>query len=345
MVRADLAGIDPSEIELQIRGRELVLAGHRKPEGGEERVYQQLEIEHGAFRRVIALGVDVDADAAQASYEDGILTVELPLADAVGRAHGPDPAAQRGRVIEVLGGEGEPAAPDAALPDELPGPAAARHGHLPRHADPARRRPGPLDPARQRRAGRRPDAGDARPARSPRSTRPSPDQLYDVGVAGHRRAHAQGARRLAADPRPGRPAREDRRSGSATEPYLDRARLRAARRGRGGPGADRADAQRPADVQPDHRGGPVPPRGAADGGRQPRGPVGAQPPDRRRAADQGSEEKQALLEEVDVGKRLRRLSEILARELDIVAIGSKIQSQVNVRDGEGRSASASCASS
>jgi ATP-dependent Lon protease len=40
------------------------------------------------------------------------------------------------------------------------------------------------------------------------------------------------------------------------------------------------------------------------------------------------EEKQALLEEVDVGKRLRRLSEILARELDIVAIGSKIQSQV-----------------
>jgi HSP20 family protein len=80
VVRADLAGIDPSEIELQIRGRELVLAGHRKPEGGEERVYQQLEIEHGAFRRVIPLGVDVDSDAAQASYEDGILTVELPLA-------------------------------------------------------------------------------------------------------------------------------------------------------------------------------------------------------------------------------------------------------------------------
>jgi ATP-dependent Lon protease len=40
------------------------------------------------------------------------------------------------------------------------------------------------------------------------------------------------------------------------------------------------------------------------------------------------EEKQALLEEIDVAKRLRRLSEILARELDIVAIGSKIQSQV-----------------
>ena len=36
----------------------------------------------------------------------------------------------------------------------------------------------------------------------------------------------------------------------------------------------------------DHRGGPVPARGAAAGGRQPRRPVGAQPPDRRLAADQ-----------------------------------------------------------
>jgi HSP20 family protein len=80
VVRADLAGIDPSEIALQIRGRELVLEGHRRPEGGEERVYQQLEVERGPFRRVVALGVDVDADAASASYEDGMLTVELPLA-------------------------------------------------------------------------------------------------------------------------------------------------------------------------------------------------------------------------------------------------------------------------
>jgi len=40
------------------------------------------------------------------------------------------------------------------------------------------------------------------------------------------------------------------------------------------------------------------------------------------------DEKQALLEEVDVAKRLRRLSEILARELDLISIGSRIQSQV-----------------
>jgi HSP20 family protein len=79
-VRADLAGIDPSEVALEIRGRELVLSGRRRLETAEQRVYQHLEIEHGPFRRVIALGVDVDPDAASAAYEDGMLIVELPLA-------------------------------------------------------------------------------------------------------------------------------------------------------------------------------------------------------------------------------------------------------------------------
>jgi ATP-dependent Lon protease len=41
-----------------------------------------------------------------------------------------------------------------------------------------------------------------------------------------------------------------------------------------------------------------------------------------------SEEKQELLEEVDVAARLRRLSSVLARELDVISLGSKIQSQV-----------------
>jgi ATP-dependent Lon protease len=41
-----------------------------------------------------------------------------------------------------------------------------------------------------------------------------------------------------------------------------------------------------------------------------------------------TEEKQELLEEVDVTRRLRRLSEILARELEVIQLGSKIQSQV-----------------
>ncbi|HWK26015.1 MAG TPA: Hsp20/alpha crystallin family protein [Solirubrobacter sp.] len=79
VVSADLAGIDPNAVQLEITGRELVLSGQRVTESADERVYQQLEIERGPFRRVVSLGADVDSEAAKATYEDGILTVELPL--------------------------------------------------------------------------------------------------------------------------------------------------------------------------------------------------------------------------------------------------------------------------
>ncbi len=85
VVHAELAGIDIDEIGLEIQGRELVLAGHRRPADSQDRVYQQLEIDFGPFRRVIPLGADVVADAARATYKDGILRVELPLVRPVKR--------------------------------------------------------------------------------------------------------------------------------------------------------------------------------------------------------------------------------------------------------------------
>jgi len=48
------------------------------------------------------------------------------------------------------------------------------------------------------------------------------------------------------------------------------------------------------------------------------------------------EEKQALLEEVDVGARLRQLSQFLARELEVVQLGSQIQSQVQSEVDKGQ---------
>jgi len=81
VVKADLAGVDPSEIALEVHGRELVISGHRRPAESEGRLYQQIEIEHGPFRRVVPLGADVSGDDARAVYEDGILRVELPLVE------------------------------------------------------------------------------------------------------------------------------------------------------------------------------------------------------------------------------------------------------------------------
>ncbi len=49
-----------------------------------------------------------------------------------------------------------------------------------------------------------------------------------------------------------------------------------------------------------------------------------------------ADEKQELLEEVDVTKRLRRLTEILARELEVIQLGSKIQSQVQSEIDKGQ---------
>jgi HSP20 family protein len=62
-----------------------VIAGERPFQDTEGRVYQQVEIEAGPFRRVVELGTDVVAEEARASYEDGILRVELPLAGQVTR--------------------------------------------------------------------------------------------------------------------------------------------------------------------------------------------------------------------------------------------------------------------
>jgi ATP-dependent Lon protease len=49
-----------------------------------------------------------------------------------------------------------------------------------------------------------------------------------------------------------------------------------------------------------------------------------------------TEEKQKLLEEVDVAKRLRHLSRILARELEVVQLGTQIQSQVQSEVDKGQ---------
>ena len=81
VIKADLAGVDPKEVNLEVRGRTLVISGERRGRDTEGRVYQQIEIGHGPFAREIQLGADVIADEARATYEDGILRVELPLAD------------------------------------------------------------------------------------------------------------------------------------------------------------------------------------------------------------------------------------------------------------------------
>ncbi|HEX7024588.1 MAG TPA: Hsp20/alpha crystallin family protein [Gemmatimonadales bacterium] len=81
VVKVDLAGVEQDAVGVEVSGRQLAIVGERKVQEIEGRVYQQMEIPSGRFRRVVELQVDVDPDRATATYEDGVLEIELPLRD------------------------------------------------------------------------------------------------------------------------------------------------------------------------------------------------------------------------------------------------------------------------
>jgi HSP20 family protein len=81
IVKVDLAGVELGEVGIEVSGRHLAIVGERQLQETEGRVYQQIEIPSGPFRRVVELQVEVDAERATATYEEGILRIELPLRD------------------------------------------------------------------------------------------------------------------------------------------------------------------------------------------------------------------------------------------------------------------------
>jgi HSP20 family protein len=80
-VVVEIAGIDPDHVNVTAVEGALVIAGVRRRQACEGRVYQQIEIEYGPFERLVQLPDDVDLTQAEAGYDRGVLTIEIPIAE------------------------------------------------------------------------------------------------------------------------------------------------------------------------------------------------------------------------------------------------------------------------
>lgn len=86
LIAVDLAGVDKAGIELSVERRHIFLRGRRRlvmPEGiaGPVRQILAMEIDEGEFEREMVLPQDVEPEATRAEQRDGILWIELPLAE------------------------------------------------------------------------------------------------------------------------------------------------------------------------------------------------------------------------------------------------------------------------
>jgi HSP20 family protein len=79
-VIVEIAGIDPDQVNVTASEGALIISGERRREPCEGRVFQQIEIEYGPFERMIHLPEQVDLTRAEARYDRGLLTIEIPIA-------------------------------------------------------------------------------------------------------------------------------------------------------------------------------------------------------------------------------------------------------------------------
>src|ERR671915_620976 len=93
IVRLDLPGVDPKEVQVHVEGNLLSVVGERKTE---EKGTDYQETYYGKFERTLTLPQGVESDKIAARYEHGVLEIRVPL-----------PAQLAGRKIPVQIGQKE----------------------------------------------------------------------------------------------------------------------------------------------------------------------------------------------------------------------------------------------
>jgi HSP20 family protein len=94
VLHCDLAGADPGSIDVNVDGSTLTIKAERSSRTREGVQWLRHERPIGAFQRQVSLGDGLDLDRIGATYNDGVLTVTIPVAEQA-----------RPRRIEVTSGE------------------------------------------------------------------------------------------------------------------------------------------------------------------------------------------------------------------------------------------------
>ena len=81
IVKFDLAGVDPSTIDLTVERNEVTVSAERSWEPTDEQQVVIAERPQGTFTRQLFLGDSLDVDNMQASYDNGVLTLEIPVSE------------------------------------------------------------------------------------------------------------------------------------------------------------------------------------------------------------------------------------------------------------------------
>jgi HSP20 family protein len=79
VIKAELPGLKREDIKITFEHNVLTIEGERELDKSVPREqYHRLERSHGSFRRSFTLPSAVDSSKAQASYQEGVLTITLP---------------------------------------------------------------------------------------------------------------------------------------------------------------------------------------------------------------------------------------------------------------------------
>jgi HSP20 family protein len=82
VVKAELPGIDPKEVDINLTGDLLTIKGDKKDEKEEKgENFHTIERSYGSFSRSFQLPCDVQEDKIEAHYKDGVLDLRLPKAE------------------------------------------------------------------------------------------------------------------------------------------------------------------------------------------------------------------------------------------------------------------------